>query len=107
MERIEYLQKALDIWKDYVKDTPKFYPWISEDILFLIKIENRAINGEIPIQSEEDKEGLSDIAGDVTSMGPISGAAIHDVPDIEVGNILCDVQEIARQMKKEYIDNGS
>lgn len=107
MERIEYLQKALNLWKDYVKDAPKFYPRIAGHISFLIQIEKRKQNSEPPIQSEEDKEHLSDLARPECGMGVFSGVAVHDVSDNEVGDALCEVQEIARQMKKEYIHNDS
>ncbi len=102
MERIEILKNALAVWNEYVSCSPKFYPWISRDISFLIEVEQRRLNGEKSLQNEEDVENLLDLTGRSNRLGPFSGIAVHDISDNNVCSCLIAVQNIVREMATDF-----
>jgi len=101
MQRLDILRKALAAWDEYAVDMPNM-AWVGSDIAFLLDLETRrASQGRLSL-SEAELERVRHLAPPRGTMGPLGGLAVHDIPNGEVSDLLCDVQAAARKMLADF-----
>jgi hypothetical protein len=98
MNEIERIEKALNAWREYSRSFPELATWLEPDLEFVLVVARRIESNAATLLDEDERMRILELAGDP---GPIGGFAVHDIADVDLGNLLCDAQQAIDKMARK------